>query len=173
MSGLPCVISFVIRTFLLGKASQTLSHEFFPTKTPCRAMDRTFLFMWVLYQVVMNFQEVFSNFSVLPGQMLQQLEQNAPEPRSGIARRRGLLIRNAQRRIILRDAHSDRHTRFVLSSPNLLCTAKPPRRTFLHAGAVRVIPHFGRFSQTPVAAALRFPAPHRSLRSSTRPDLPQ
>ena len=136
-------------------------------------MGRTFLFMWVLYQVAMNFQEVFSNFSVLPGQMLQQLEQNAPETCSGIARRRGLLIRNAQRRIILRDAHSDRHTRFVLSSPNLLCTAKPPRRTFLHAGAARVILHFGRFSQMPVAAALRFPAPHKSLRSSTRPDLPQ
>ena len=64
-------------------------------------MGRTFLFMWVLYQVAMNFQEVFSNFSVLPGQMLQQLEQNAPESRSGIARRRGLLIRNAQRRVIL------------------------------------------------------------------------
>ena len=58
--------------------------------------------MWVLYQVAMNFQEVFSNFSVLPGQMLRQLEQNAPETRSGMARRRGLLIRNAQRRIILR-----------------------------------------------------------------------
>ena len=57
--------------------------------------------MWVLYQVAMNFQEVFSNFSVLPGQMLQQLEQRAPETRSGIARRRGLLTRNAQRRVIL------------------------------------------------------------------------
>ena len=72
--------------------------------------------MWVLYQVAMNFQEVFSNFSVLPGQMLQQLEQNAPETRSGIARRRGLLIRNAQRRIILRDDRRS-HTIFVLSSP--------------------------------------------------------
>ena len=71
-----------------------------------------------------------------------ELEQNAPETRSGIARRRGLLIRNAQRRIILRDAHSDRYTRFVLSSPNLPCTAKPPRRASLHSGAVRVIPHF-------------------------------
>ena len=50
--------------------------------------------MWVLYQVAMNFQEVFSNFSVLPGQMPQQLEQRAPETRSGIARRRGLLILN-------------------------------------------------------------------------------
>ena len=81
--------------------------------------------MWVLYQVAMNFQEVFSNFSVLPGQMLQQLEQNAPETCSGIARRRGLLIRNAQRRIILRDAHSDRHTRFVLSSPNSVQQNRP------------------------------------------------
>lgn len=135
-------------------------------------MGRTFLFMWVLYQVAMNFQEVFSNFSVLPGQMLQQLEQNTPEPRSGIARRQGLLIRNAQRRIILRDDRRS-HTIFVLSSPNLLCTAKPPRRASLHSGAVRVILHFGRFSQMPVAAALRFPAPHKSLRSSTRPDLPQ
>ena len=71
--------------------------------------------MWVLYQVAMNFQEVFSNFSVLPGQMLQQLEQNAPETRSGIARRRGLLIRNAQRRIILCDVHSCSHARFILS----------------------------------------------------------
>ena len=50
--------------------------------------------MWVLYQVAMNFQEVFSNFSVLPGQMLQQLEQNVPETCSGIARRLGLLILN-------------------------------------------------------------------------------
>ena len=57
--------------------------------------------MWVLYQVVMNFQEVFSIFSVLSDQILQQLEQSAPETRSGIARRRGILIRNAQRRVIL------------------------------------------------------------------------
>ena len=84
------------------------------------------------------FEIIFSNFSVLPGQMLQQLEQRAPEPRPGIARRRGLLIRNAQRRIILRDSRS-RHAIFCLSSPNLLCTAKPPRRAFLHSGAVRVI----------------------------------
>ena len=72
--------------------------------------------MWVLYQVVVNFQEVFSNFSVLPGQMLQQLEQSAPETRSGIARRRGLLIRNAQRRIILRD-DPGRHTKSALPPP--------------------------------------------------------
>ena len=61
----------------------------------------------------------------------------------------------------------------AVSDGTNITKSKPPRRTFLHAGAVRVILHFGRFSQMPVAAALRFPAPHKSLRSSTRPDLPQ